>query len=100
MMCQQCENYKYLEPRPKNWRKQLYVKGRGSLTARHVVGRMYSNNLTAEATARGYDLPIEVVLECIRYYQEHQELVDAEVREERRRGGLDPYEDKPLSTPG
>lgn len=88
--------YKYLVARPDKWKKQLYVKGRGSLTARHVVGTMQANNLTVEETAKNYGLPVEAILECIQYYEENKGLIDAEVREERTRGGLDPYEDKPL----
>lgn len=88
--------YKYLVARPDKWKKQFYVKGRGSLTARHVVGTMYANNLTVEETAKNYGLPVEAILECVRYYEENKELIDAEVREERIRGGLDPHEDKPL----
>ncbi len=88
--------YKYLVSRPHKWKKQLYVKGRGNLSARGVVGALYSNGLTPEQVAKDFDLPIEAVLECIQYYEENKELVDAEVREERIRGGLDPYEDKPL----
>jgi hypothetical protein len=40
--------YQYLVPRPEKWKKQLYIKGRGNLTARDVVGTMMSNNLTPE----------------------------------------------------
>jgi uncharacterized protein (DUF433 family) len=88
--------YKYLVSRPHPWKKQLFVKGCGNLTARSVVGAMYSNGLTPEQVAKNFDLPVEAVLECIQYYEENKDMVDAEVREERRRGGLDPYEDKPL----
>jgi uncharacterized protein (DUF433 family) len=81
--------YQYLVARSDKWKKQLYVKGRGCLTARHVVGMMLSNQLTPEETAKAYSLPVEAVLEAWQYYQENNELVDAEVREERRRGGLE-----------
>jgi uncharacterized protein (DUF433 family) len=50
---------------------------------------MLSNNLTPEQTAEAYGLPVEAVLEAWQYYQENKALVDAEVREERRRGGLE-----------
>jgi hypothetical protein len=81
--------YKYLVARPDKWKKQLYIKGRGCLTARHIVGTMMSNNLTPEQTAERYRLPVEAVLESLEYYQENKALVDAEVREERRLGGLE-----------
>jgi uncharacterized protein (DUF433 family) len=81
--------YKYLISRPEKWKKQLYIKGCGCLTARHVVGTMLSNKLTPEETAKAYSLPVEAVLESLEYYQENKALVDAEVREERRLGGLE-----------
>jgi uncharacterized protein (DUF433 family) len=81
--------YKYLVSRPDKWKKQLYIKGRGNLTARDIVGTMMSNNLTPEQTAKAYSLPVEAVLEAWQYYQENKTLVDAEVREERCRGGLE-----------
>jgi uncharacterized protein (DUF433 family) len=74
--------YKYLITRPGKWKKQLYIKGRGCLTARHVVGTMVANHLTPEETAEGYGLPVEAVLEAWEYYQENKTLVDAEVGEE------------------
>jgi hypothetical protein len=52
---------------------------------------------TVEETAADYELPVEVVQECLDYYEHNQEIVDAEVRADRIRGGLDPYEDKPLN---
>lgn len=90
--------YRYLAPRPKSHHKQLYVRGRGNLTARIIVGTLYSENLTIQETAADYDLPVEAVRECLDYYERNQELVDAEVRADRISGGLDPYEDKPLSS--
>jgi hypothetical protein len=81
--------YKYLVTRPDKAKKQLYVKGRGCLTARDVVGTLVSNNLTPEQTANAYGLPVEAVLEAREYYDENKSLVDAEVREERRGGGLE-----------
>lgn len=88
--------YKHLVPRPHKGKKQLYVKGRGSLTARGIVGAMHANGLTPAQVAKNFDLPVEAVWECIQYYEENKELVDAEVWEERARGGLDPCEDKLL----
>lgn len=90
--------YKYLVSRPDKWKKQFYVRDRGSLTARDVYGVMVTMEWSPEQVAEDYNLPVEVVLECIEYCQENWDLISAEVREERIRGGLDPYEDKPLST--
>jgi uncharacterized protein (DUF433 family) len=50
---------------------------------------MMSNHLTPEQTAKAYGLPVEAVLESWEYYQQNKALVDAEVREERRLGGLE-----------
>ena len=81
--------YHYLVTRPEKAKKQLYVRGRGSLTARDVVGTLMSNNLTPEQTADAYSLPVEAVLEACQYYEENKSLVDAEVREERRLASLE-----------
>jgi hypothetical protein len=61
--------YTYLVSRPDKWKKQLYLKGRGSLTARDVIGTMLSNHLTPEQTVQAYSLPVEAVLESLEYYQ-------------------------------
>lgn len=81
--------YQHLTARPDQRKQQLYMKGRGCLTARDVVGTMLSNHLTLEQTAETYGLPVEAVREAWEYYQENRPLVDAEVREERRQGGLE-----------
>lgn len=81
--------YKFLVRRPDKWKQQLYLRGRGSLTARHVAGTMLSCRLSEEATAEDFDLPVEAVRECLRYCEENMELVLDEVCEERVRGGLD-----------
>lgn len=81
-------HYHYLVSRPDTTKKQMYVRGRGSLTARDVVGTLMSNDLTPAQTADAYSLPVEAVLEACQYYEENKSLVDAEVREERRLAGL------------
>ncbi|HXF39859.1 MAG TPA: hypothetical protein VN687_09120 [Blastocatellia bacterium] len=81
--------YNFLISRADTAKKQLYVKGRGCLTARDVVGTLMSNRLTPEQTADVYSLPVEAVLEACLYYEENKSLVDAEVSEERRLAGLD-----------
>lgn len=81
--------YQYLTERPERHKRQLYIKGRGCLTARDVVGTMISNNLTPEETAESYSLPLEAVQEAWQYYQDNQVLIESETREERRLGGID-----------
>jgi hypothetical protein len=77
-MCEQCQ-YKYLGPRSSNY-QQYFVKGRGGLRAetlyRHTVGL---EPRTPEEVAKDYDLPVEAVLEAIRYCIENEALL----REER-----------------
>lgn len=44
MMCEHCNTYKYLEPRPQNWRNQLWIKkshGRGYQTQMNDALREY-----------------------------------------------------------
>lgn len=81
--------YQYLAERPEGRKRQLYIKGRGCLTARDVVGTMISNNLTPEETAESYSVPLEAVQEAWQYYQDNQVLIESETREERRLGGID-----------
>ena len=81
--------YQYLIAREEARKTQLYIRGRGCLTARDVVGTMLSNRLTPEQTAEAYDLPVEAVREAWNYYEENQAQIDSEVREERRLGGLE-----------
>ena len=52
--------WKYLEPRPDSWRKQLYMKGR-KLTAFTVWSDMIVNEMTPEEVADSKDLPIAAV---------------------------------------
>ncbi len=80
--------YEYLIPHFDERKRQLYIKDRGCLTARDVVGTMLSNKLTLEETAEAYDLPVPAVEEAWDYYQENKSLVDEEVAQERRAGGL------------
>jgi len=81
-------NYEYLIPHLDKRKKQLYLKNRGCLSARDVVGTMLSNNLTLKETAEAYDLPVAAVEEAWDYYQENRPLVDEEVAQERNAAGL------------
>jgi hypothetical protein len=88
-MCAQCQ-YKYLGSRSSNY-QQYFVKGRGGLRAetlyRHTVGL---EPRTPEEVAKDYDLPVEAVLEAIRYCIENEALLreerEAELADIRRRG--------------
>ena len=82
-MCQLCDTYKYLEPRPKNWRKQLWVKGR-NMTVWYLIAAMRTERETVEQTAENFDLPLEAVLEAMHYYALHKDVVEADVEAEKR----------------
>lgn len=82
-MCQHCKNYKYLEPRPENWRKQLWIKGR-NMTVWHLIGAMRTERYTPEKTAKNFDLPLEAILEAMHYYILHKDIVEADTDEEKR----------------
>lgn len=76
--------WQYLESRPHPWRKQLYIKGRRQ-KAFTVWMDMLVNELTAEEVAESKELPIAAVIEAIEYCESHQELLEHEADEERRR---------------
>ena len=76
--------YKYLEPRPHQWRKILRIKGR-NMHAWHLVATMLREGETPEETAKNFGLATEAVLEALDYYQRNKALVDAETEEEGRR---------------
>ena len=74
--------WKYLESRPKSWRKQLYLKGK-KLRANTVWSDMLVNGDSIEETADNWDLPKEAIEEVIRYCETHSELLRAEAESER-----------------
>lgn len=76
--------WKYLVERPHPWRRQLYVKGRRLLAAT-VWQDMLVNELSLDATAENFALPVDAVVEIIRYCEANQELLQMEADEERRR---------------
>ena len=54
------------------------------MTVGQMVATMNANHWSAAETADQLELPLEQVSEALRYYAEHHELVDAELREEAR----------------
>lgn len=82
--------YQYLERRPESWRRQLFVKGR-NLPAGHVVRSMLANQRTPRETAENLQVPLEAVYECLRYHDEYQAEILADIqieREEALKAGL------------
>ena len=77
-------SYKYLEPRPHQWRKILWIKGR-NMHVWHLVATMSREGESAAQTAKNFGLPVEAVLEALDYYQRNKALVDAETEEEGQR---------------
>ncbi len=75
--------WKYLEPRPDNWKRQLFVKGR-RLTAANVWFDMFANQQTTQEAAKNWDLPLEAIEEIIRYCEANQDVIGAEADQEGR----------------
>lgn len=76
--------WKYLVERPHPWRRQLYVKGR-RLLAFTVWQDMLANELSLDEIAENFSLPIDAVVEIVRYCEADRELLAMEADEERRR---------------
>jgi uncharacterized protein (DUF433 family) len=76
--------YTWLVAAPHPWRKQLSIKGR-RLTAGQLVEAMEAGDLNVEAAARGFELPVDAVIEAVDYVARNRPLVLAEAAEERRR---------------
>ncbi len=76
--------YQYLESRPHQWRKILWIAGR-NMHVWHVVATMLREGETPEETARNFGLPVKAVYEALDYYQRNKTLVDAEADEEGQR---------------
>ncbi|MEN9567793.1 MAG: hypothetical protein RLZZ69_2989 [Cyanobacteriota bacterium] len=75
--------WQYLEPRPHEWRKHLYFKGK-RLKAFDVWMTMLVEEMSLEETALDWDLPLAAIEEAIKYCQTHQDLLEQEAKEERR----------------
>jgi uncharacterized protein (DUF433 family) len=75
--------YKYLGPRKGgSLYRQLFIKGtriRAEVIARVVGGK---DERTPEEVAADYNLPLDVVLECIKYCDENADLLREEWEEE------------------
>jgi hypothetical protein len=69
--------YRYLRVKSGSNYRQLAVNGRirAEIIYRQTVGR---EPLTPEQVAQEYRLPVEAVLEAIRYCEENQEVLDAD----------------------
>jgi uncharacterized protein (DUF433 family) len=75
-------SWKHLVKRPHRWRKQLYLQGK-NMTVGQLMDSIRTNGLSAEQAAEDMALPIEAVLEAIRYSEENKNLLDSEAAYER-----------------
>jgi hypothetical protein len=78
------EPWEFLIARPHPWRRQLYIKGQ-KLLASVVWQDMLTNDLSPEAAAENWDLPLAAIAEISQYCQIHQDLLKLEAAEERSR---------------
>jgi hypothetical protein len=78
------ESWQFLVSRPHPWRRQLYVKGQ-KLLASLVWQDMLANDLSPEAAAENWDLPLAAIAEISQYCLLHQDLLKLEAAEERSR---------------
>jgi hypothetical protein len=69
--------YRYLQVKRGSNYRQLAVNGRirAEILYRQTIG---PEPLTPEQVAQEYNLPVDAVLEAIRYCQENQEVLDAD----------------------
>jgi len=76
--------WKYLAPNPKRETVDLFVCGT-RLAASRVYDSMLDNGYTVEAAAGAWDIPVEAVLECIRFSELHEAELSAEAADNWRR---------------
>jgi hypothetical protein len=74
--------WEHLVTRKHPWRRQLYLKGR-NMTVRQLVGTVKANEWDPAEAARNVDLPVEGILEALRYAEENKELLNFEAAYER-----------------
>jgi len=75
--------YSHLVERPQSWRRQLYLQGR-NMSVGQLVATMRANGLSAQEEAADLHIPIAHIQEALSYYELHHDLIDAELREDRR----------------
>lgn len=76
--------YTHLVARAHPWRRQLSLRG-CAMTVGQLVATMRANNMSPEDAASNLDLPLPQIEEALAYYAANHELIDAELREEKRR---------------
>ena len=76
------QDWTWLVRRDHPWRRQLWVKGR-NITAGDLVRTASIEGWAPEETAHQFDLPLEAVIEAVRYAENARELIAAEEAENR-----------------
>src|SRR5438132_2352046 len=76
-------NWTYLEPRPKSFYRQLFIKGT-RIRARSIYGWYASEEepMTAEQLAEEFNLPLEAVKEAIAYCESSPPEIEQDFRRE------------------
>jgi uncharacterized protein (DUF433 family) len=90
--------YAYLEARAHPWRRQLYLRGQ-NMTVGQLVASMRANHQTPEQAAADLDLPLAQITEALFNYADQHDLVDRELREDRRRLQAKGYAVEPPTIP-
>lgn len=73
--------YTYLVSRPHAWRRQLVFKGK-RLTVGQFLHNMRANELSAEAAAADFELPVDAAYEAMDYGQRFADLIAADEAED------------------
>lgn len=76
--------YAYLVRRSHPWRRQLYLRGR-NMTVGQLVAAMNANNSSPEQASIDLELPLVQIHEALAYYEANRDLVDTELREDKKR---------------
>lgn len=91
--------YRHLEARPDAHRKQLWLKGR-RMTVGQLVASISAEKLTAEKAAARFALPLEQVQEALDYFEANRDLVNRELRSEKKWLREHGYAVEPEELPG
>lgn len=75
-------HYQHLEPRPKSNYRQLWVKGRRIRAEVLYRQTLNEDQKSPQMVADDFDLPLEVVLECIDYCENNKDVLDADYASE------------------
>ena len=74
--------YKHLGPRRGSLYRQFFIKDTRIRAQSIYCWSIPPESMSPEDIAWNYDLPLEVVLECIKYCEENRELLRQESKEE------------------